>query len=131
MPPRIQTARGIAADALAHAAADFPDLAPAALDTARLDGRDAALALAIHRTALQRWMTIEHLLDRFTKQPCRSLEPGLRGVLLSAGAQLLFMDRLPTHAVVDESVSLARAMVREGAPPLVNAVLRRLASLVS
>ena len=57
------------------------------------------------------------------------LEPALRGVLLAGGAQLLFMDRLPKHAVVNESVKLAAAMVRPGAKGLVNAVLRRCGDL--
>lgn len=98
--------------------------------TSALDPREARLALAVHRTTLQRWITIEYLLDRHLRQPMRLLEPALRAVLLTAGAQLLFMDRLPAHAVVDESVELARHMVRPGAAGVVNAVLRKLAALV-
>ncbi len=107
----------------------FPDLPPTPLDVAGLDARDARLALAIHRNVLQRWITLEHLLDRFLKQPCEQLEPALRGLMLSAAAQLVFMDRLPAHAVVDESVKLARRLVRPNAAGLVNAVLRRVAQL--
>ena len=124
------TARGAAALALGQAAGAFPDLHPAPLDAAGLDGRDTALALAIHRAALQRWLTIDFLLNHCLSQPMHALEPSLRGVLLSAGAQILFFDRLPVHAVVDESVQLTRQMVRPAATGLVNAVLRRLAGLV-
>jgi 16S rRNA (cytosine967-C5)-methyltransferase len=124
------SARAVAARALAHAAESFPHLGPCPLDTAGLDDREARLALAIHRTALQRWLTLEFLLDGFLRQPMHALEAPLRGVLLSAAAQLLFLPRLPAHAVVDESVRLARRQVRPGAAGLVNAVLRRLAPLV-
>lgn len=124
------SARQRVAEALRTAAHRFPDLPPTTLDVAALDRRDARLALAIHRTVLQRWITLEYLLDRHLRQPMHQLEPALRAVLLSAAAQLLFMDRLPTHAVVNESVNLAGRMVRPGAAGLVNAVLRRLAEQV-
>ena len=41
-----------------------------------------------------------------------------------AAAQLLFMDRVPDHAAVDEAVKQARASGREGLSGLVNGVLR-------
>ena len=86
--------------------------------------------MAIYRTTLQRWLTLTYLLDQFLKKPVHRLEPAMQGVLLTASAQLVFMDRLPTHAVVDESVKLARRLVRPKAAGLANAVLRRVASLV-
>jgi len=119
-------ARGRAAAGLAAAGAVFPDLQPAEIVTQGLSVRDARLAVAIYRIGLQRWLTLEYLLNRHLKQPLRCLEPTLQGVLLSGAAQLVFMDRVPAHAVVDESVKLARVMVRAGAGGLVNAVLRRL-----
>lgn len=124
------TARGIAADAIAAAAQAFPLLEPISLDLTALEPRDARLALAIHRTVMQRWLTLEHLLDVYLRKPLRQNEPALQGVLLTAAAQLVFMERLPVHAVVDEAVKLGRAMVRPQAAGLVNAVLRRLSEQV-
>lgn len=119
-------ARGIVSIALAETASCFPDLGPASqLPIQTLSSRDARLAVAIHRTVLQRWITLEYLLDLSLRKPSRTLEPRLRGVLLSAAAQILFFDRLPVHAVVHESVDIARRLVRPGAASLVNAVLRR------
>ena len=122
-----ESARGMVAAVLAEAAACFPQLMPSAeLSTEALSARDARLAIAIHRTVLQRWMTLEYLLERCSRRPMQSIEPRLRGVLLSGAAQILFFDRLPVHAVVHESVNLAKQQVRSGAATLVNAVLRRL-----
>lgn len=50
----------------------------------------------------------------------------MRGVLMAGAAALLFLDRQPAHAVVDESVALARILVRPAAAGMVNAVLRRI-----
>lgn len=124
------TARDAAASSLARAAERFPDLPAVSLDVAGLDPRDAALATAIHRTVLQRWITLEYLLNRCLAKPMHTLEPVLQAVLLTGAAQLIFMQRLPAHAVVDEQVKLARRMVREGAAAMVNAVLRKVSGMV-
>jgi 16S rRNA (cytosine967-C5)-methyltransferase len=124
------SARATVARALADAAEFFPELPPTDPPVAKLDPRDARLVMAIHRGVLQRWITLEHLLNLFLSQSSQKLEPTLRAILLSGAAQLLLMDRLPRHAVVDESVQLAKRMVRPGAGGIVNAVLRRLSDLI-
>ena len=96
----------------------------------RLDHRDGQLARAIHRTVLQRWLTLGACLDcHLTAQPLWQMEPALQAILLSAAAQLIFMERQPAHAVVHEAVELAKHRVRPGAGKLANAVLRRLADV--
>ena len=116
--------------ALAVAVERFPYISPDLLDVGGMSPRDVRLAVAIYRTALQRWITLEYLLDRNLRRPLHTLEPDLQGVLMSAAAQIVFMARLPAYAVVDESVGLARTMVRSGAAGLVNAVLRKLSDQV-
>jgi len=123
------TARSAATAALAQACAAYPDMPPLEPDCSALSPADTRLAIAIHRTALQRLLTLRLILDRYLSQKMHKLEPAMQGVLLAGAAQLVFMDRLPAYAVVDESVSLARTMVRKGAMGLVNAVLRRVANV--
>jgi len=124
-------ARWVVAQALVSATQCYPDLVPCSnFPTGDLDLREARLAMVIHRTVLQRWITLEYLLDLDLNKPMRQLEPSLQAVLLSAAAQLLFLDRVPAHAVVDESVKIARSQVRSGAAGLVNAVLRRLSDRI-
>lgn len=123
-------ARKCVAEALRPAAERYPDLGPVPLKLSGLDRRDGRLATAIHRTVLQRWITLEFLLDRHLHQPMAKLEPSLRALFLSAAAQIVFMDRLPVHAVVNESVKLARELVRPAAGGLANAVLRKLAEQI-
>lgn len=103
--------------------------AAAAPDVSELGAADRALAIAIHRTVWERRLTVEYLLDTVTRQPLDAMEPAAQAVLLAGGAQLLFMERLPTYAVINESVELAKALVRPGAGGLVNAVLRRVADM--
>lgn len=122
--------RAIAVIALSQVAENWPDSAMLEPDMSALAHRDLRLARAIYRTALQRWMTLVHVLDRFLTKPLWEMEHLMQGVLLAGATQLLFMDRLPSHAVVDEMVTLAKIHVRPGAGGLTNAVLRKVARLV-
>ncbi len=124
-------ARSAVVRALVDSVVRFPRLAADPAVFTGLSPQEAPLAMAIHRTVLRRWLTLEHLLNRSLRRPVAALEPSLRAVLLSGAAQLLFMDALPAYAVVDESVKIARHLIRPGAAGLVNAVLRRISGCVS
>lgn len=121
------TAREVVSRRLGEQARRFPDLSLVPLATDGLADRDAALAHGIYDAAIRRWHTLGYLLDRVLTQPLRLLEPALQGVLLGGAAQLLLMDRIPAHAAIDESVELAKRLVRPGAGGLANAVLRKVA----
>lgn len=125
--PKVSPARDAAVDAIAKLAQSGPTR-PIAVDTARLDERDARLAEAIYRTSVVRWLTIDRVLSTCLSQP--KVEPELRAVLIASAAQFLFMDQVPAHAAVDTAVEQARGRLREGAAKLANAVLRRAADMV-
>ncbi|USN98710.1 MAG: hypothetical protein H6810_11175 [Phycisphaeraceae bacterium] len=124
------TARAVAYARLADDAGHFPDLVPVPLETGGLDTRDAALAHAIHDAAIRRWWTLQAVLTPLLSKPFLELETKLRAALLGGSAQLILLDRLPPHAVIDETVEWAKRAIRPGAGGLVNAVLRRVAGLV-
>lgn len=114
---------------VAEQASIFPELALVVPDTAGLEPRDAALAHAIYDAVVRRWITLTYIIDSVLNQPLRMTEPRLQGVLLCGAAQLLLMDRLPDHAVINESVEFAKGRIRPGAGALTNAVLRKIAAL--
>ena len=55
-----------------------------------------------------------------------SLEKRVRDILRMSACQLMYMDRVPSSAVVDEAVKLTRHIGMESMTGLVNAVLRNL-----
>lgn len=125
-----EPARLAAALAAVELAARFPDLPLIEPDTSRLSDADTRLCTAIHRHSLQRWLTIEAVLQGALRQPVAKLDSVVRGVLINAGAQLLFMDRLPDYAVIDGAVALTRKLDRKRATGLVNTTLRKVAGLI-
>ena len=93
------------------------------LEEARLRSDDRRLAASLFYSAVENRLYIEYVLGRFMdKKP----EPTVNDILHIAAAQILFMDRVPDHAAVDEAVKQVRAARREGFAGMVNGVLRNL-----
>ena len=104
----------------------FADLAlEAALDRARLDARDAGLCTEIVYGTLRWRRYLDWRLTPHLNRPLAKLDPWVRAVLRLTAYQLLFLDRVPRWAAVDEAVSIARLKSRNPGPAeFVNAVLR-------
>jgi 16S rRNA (cytosine967-C5)-methyltransferase len=95
-------------------------------EAAGLSGRDRALATRLAYGVVQRKATLDHVIAALANRPVEKLEPAVLAALRLGVLQLAFMDRVPAHAAVTESVELAKRHSRGGAG-LVNAVLRRAA----
>jgi len=91
-----------------------------------LEPRDRALATRLAYGVVQRRATLDHVVEKLTGRPLGRLEPAVLGALRLGVFQLAFLDRVPAHAAVGESVELAKTASPAGAG-LVNAVLRRAA----
>jgi 16S rRNA (cytosine967-C5)-methyltransferase len=91
-----------------------------------LDARDRALAMRLAYGVVQRRDTLDHVIETLAARPVAKLEPAVLAALQLGVLQLAFLDRIPAHAAVAESVELAKRESRGGAG-LVNAVLRRAA----
>ena len=124
------SARDVACRHLLDAARAHPSIFPRAISSEPLDPRDRRLAEAIVNETMARWLTISTLADCALRTPWPRLEPLVQAALLSGGAQLLFLDRVPDHAVVGETVEwVKRSGGRRGTAGLVNAVLRKIIEL--
>src|SRR5262249_54869663 len=106
----------------------FADIAlEHALDEAKLDPRDVALCTEIVYGTLRWRRHLDWRLAPHLKRPLAKLDPWVRNLLRLAAYQILFLDRVPSWAAVNEAVSLARLKARTPGPAeFVNAVLRAL-----
>ncbi len=89
----------------------------------RLDSRDRALAARLFYGVLQNMALCDFYIGCYARG---RLEPKVRDILRLGTYQMLFMDKIPPRAAVDEAVSLCRSMGYARAAGLVNAVLRRI-----
>lgn len=93
--------------------------------TRDLDSRDAALAYEIALGVLRRQAQLDFLTRHFSGRDPARLDPPVRIALRIGLYQLRFLDRVPAHAAVDESVELVKRARKAWAAALVNAVLRK------
>jgi len=98
-----------------------------ALSHGALTAPDRALATELVYGTLRWRGRLDYVLAERLDQPLDRLEFAVRSCLRLGAYQLLFSDRIPDSAAVDESVRCARALGVDRASGLVNAVLRRLA----
>jgi 16S rRNA (cytosine967-C5)-methyltransferase len=91
-----------------------------------LDARDRALAMRLAYGAVQRRGTLDHLIERLAARPVGKLDAPVLAALRLGLYELLYLSGAPDHAIVADSVELAKVQ-RGAAHGLVNAVLRRAA----
>lgn len=96
----------------------------AEIERLELDGRDRALARQLAFGTVQRLRTLDYVLARFIKRELRQVQPAVLAILRLGVFQLVYLDRVPAHAVVDQAVQLAKQESPKAAS-FVNAVLRR------
>lgn len=109
----------------------FPDLGIEEINArGDLQPLDAAFTRAIYGTVMRRWLSIEFLVGRGLNRSFEEMKPEIKAALLAAGAQMVFMDRVPTYGAVNEAVYWVKQAAGKPASGLVNAVLRRLSELI-
>lgn len=89
-----------------------------------METRDKAFVSALVYGVCERQLTLDYNLSKYLKQPVRKLKPEVLIVLRLGVYQLLFMDKIPVSAAINESVNLVKANRAAFASGLVNAVLR-------
>ena len=89
-----------------------------------LDGRDAAFASALFYGVLERRITLDYQISRYSKMPLSQMAEPVKEILRLGFYQLLYMDKVPQSAAVNESVKLTRAVKKDKASGFVNGILR-------
>lgn len=90
----------------------------------KLDGREAALATRLVYSVLQNRMLLDFTLSAFLKGKLRDLQPVVLDILRLGACQLLYFDKIPESAAVNEAVKQTRRLANPRAAGLVNGLLR-------
>lgn len=98
-----------------------------AIRKSELGQKDAALATAIFYGVLERRMTLDYVISHFSKIPLNSLTPEVLYILRIGAYQILYLERIPDSAAVNEAVNCAgRNRKLEKSKGFINGVLRSL-----
>src|SRR4051794_12479093 len=92
--------------------------------SARLERRDAALAGQIVFGTLRFQGQLDYLIEHYSGRQAESLDTAVKLALRNGIFQLRYLDRIPVHAAVHETVELVKHH-RRAASGLTNAVLRK------
>ena len=91
-----------------------------ALQSSNLSEQDRSLCAALVYGVTERRLTLDYQISRLSSRRTEDLDLSVKTALRLGLYQLCFMDRIPPHAAINESVSL----VNRRAGGFVNAVLR-------
>jgi 16S rRNA (cytosine967-C5)-methyltransferase len=130
----ISPARRITFDVLRRVAAEdayAADLLYAQLGNAQLESgakkADASLATELTLGVLRWQRLLDFLLERYLGRRCEQLDLEVLLALRLGLYQLRYLNRVPQHAAINESVELVKRARKSSAAGMVNAVLRRAA----
>lgn len=89
-----------------------------------LTPEDRAFCSALFYGTVERRITLDWVLEQYSRDKVRELTPAVREILRLSLYQLIFLPSVPESAVVDEAVKLCRVFHMEVATGFVNGVLR-------
>ncbi|PWW06214.1 16S rRNA (cytosine967-C5)-methyltransferase [Paenibacillus cellulosilyticus] len=126
---RPATAREVALDVLIKVEREqaFSNLVlNTALQHAELSRPDAGLATELVYGTIQRKLSLDYALAELASKGLAKLEPWVLQLLRLSAYQILFLDRVPAHAAVNEAVTIAKRRGHAGISGMVNGMLRNL-----
>lgn len=89
-----------------------------------LTREDKALASALVYGVLDRKITLDYVLQKFMRSPLKKTAPFTLQVLRTALYQIMYMERIPDSAAVNEAVKIIKGSSQSRNAGFVNAVLR-------
>ncbi len=95
-------------------------LIDSAISKYAFEGADRALLSQIVSGVTERRITLDYIIQKFSKAPLSKLDRDALCLLRMGIYQLRYLDRIPSHAAVNETVNLARSRSRG----FINAILR-------
>lgn len=90
-----------------------------------LSEKDRGLYTRLVYGTIERKLTIDYLLGQLSAKPFEKTDGGVKNLLRMSAYQILYADRIPHSAAVNEGVTLCKKYYK-GADGFVNALLRRL-----
>lgn len=97
-----------------------------ALRHSQLSAADRSLLTELVNGTVRMLKHLDWVLNLFLRQELNRQNPWLRSILRVSAYQILFMDRIPHFALVNDAVEITRKRCNDGLARVVNGVLRNL-----
>ncbi|MGY0692338.1 16S rRNA (cytosine(967)-C(5))-methyltransferase RsmB [Virgibacillus sp. FSP13] len=93
------------------------------LKTGKINPKDEGLLTEIVYGTFQRKLTLDFYLEAFVDSK-KKVAPWVRMLLRMSVYQMVFLDKIPDHAIIHEAVEIAKQKGHKGIASFVNGVLR-------
>lgn len=92
-----------------------------------LPGHDRSFIKKVTEGTLERLVTIDYVLNSFSKVPVNKMKPFIRSLMRMSVYQILYLDKVPDSAACNEAVKLAQKRGFGALKGFVNGILRNVA----
>jgi 16S rRNA (cytosine967-C5)-methyltransferase len=89
-----------------------------------LDNKEKAFIKNVTEGSIERRIELDYIIDSFSKTPAKKMKPFIRELMRMSVYQLIFLDKVPSSAIINEAVKLAKKKGFVGLSGFVNGVLR-------
>lgn len=96
------------------------------LEHTQLTNADRALASRLLYGVTERRLTLDYLLNKVSSTPVKQMDAAVREILRVGTYQLVYMDKIPTFAAINEAVGQTRTFGCGRLSGFVNGVLRQI-----
>lgn len=93
------------------------------MNQGRLNDKDGRLLTEMVYGTISRQLLLDYYLANFIKN-AKKVDPWVRSLLRLSLYQMLYLDKVPNHAILNEAVEIAKAKGNPGIGKFVNGVLR-------
>ncbi len=96
------------------------------IENSELSPLDRGLFTELVYGTVRMRLNLDYIIQKFSSRPLKKIDPAIRQVLRIGAYQLLYLDRIPPSAAVNEAVKAARRLSHKGTAGFVNGLLRNL-----
>ncbi|MFC2950158.1 16S rRNA (cytosine(967)-C(5))-methyltransferase RsmB [Virgibacillus sediminis] len=93
------------------------------LKSGKINAKDESLLTEVVYGTIQRKYTLDFYLEDFVNEK-KKMDPWVRMLLRMSVYQMVFLDKIPDHAIIHEAVEIAKQRGHKGIASFVNGVLR-------
>ncbi|MEC5422744.1 16S rRNA (cytosine(967)-C(5))-methyltransferase RsmB [Virgibacillus sp. C22-A2] len=95
------------------------------LKSGRVNPKDEGLLTEVVYGTIQRKLTLDYYIDSFVDSK-KKLDDWVKMLLRMSIYQMVFLDKVPDHAIINEAVEIAKKRGHKGTASFVNGVLRNI-----
>ena len=91
-----------------------------------IDEKDRGFVTEVIYGTLKYQIKLDYILNQFSKTPIHRMKPLIRNVMRMSVYQMLYLDKVPTSAVINEAVKIAKKRKFHNLSGFVNGLLRNI-----